>query len=161
MSARLNRANAGAALLAAAAAMIVAACSLFVPRLQAPRLSVVSIELGKSDFFLQHLKVRMRVENPNDRALPVRSLTYALEIAGEEAAHGASSASFTVPPLGEAEFDMDVTANLASTLLRLLLARGDGSDADRVAYRLQGKVELSHGLLRSIPFDARGSFSLK
>lgn len=160
MSARIDRASVGVALLAAASALI-AACSLFVPKLQAPRLSVVSIELARSDFFEQHLKVRMLVENPNDRALPVRSLLYTLEIAGEEAAHGASSASFTVPPLGEAQFDMDVTANLAGTLLKLLLARGDGSDADRVAYRLRGKVELSHGLLRSIPFDERGSFSLK
>ena len=160
MSARLDRASAGVALLAAAAALI-AGCSLFVPKLKAPRLSVVSIELAKSDFFLQHLKVRLRVENPNNRSLPVRSLDYTLEIADEEAAHGASSASFTVPPLGQAQFDMDVTANLAGTLLKLLLARGAGSEADRVTYRLQGKVELSQGLLRSIPFDERGAFSLK
>jgi LEA14-like dessication related protein len=144
----------------AAAVVMAAACSLFVPKLQAPKLSVVSIKLGKSDFFQQRMRINLRVENPNDRALPVRSLYYDLDIAGEEAAHGVSSASFTVPPLGETQFDMDVTANLAGTLLRLLLARGEPA-ADRVAYHIRGKVELSHGLLRSIPFDEQGSFTLK
>jgi LEA14-like dessication related protein len=160
MRLRWNRLKAGIVVLAVAVA-VASACSLLAPKLQAPSLSVVSIELAKSDFFVQRLKVRVRVENPNDRALPIKSLSYDLEIEGEEAAHGASSASFTVPPLGEAQFDMDVTANLAGALLKLLLARGDGSAADSVAYHIRGKVELSRGLLRSIPFDERGSFSLK
>jgi LEA14-like dessication related protein len=153
--------KAGVAVLAAAAASIAAACSLFVPKLKAPTLSVEGIELGRSDFFQQRVKVHVRVQNPNDRALPVRSLSYTLEIAGDEAARGVSSASFTVPPLGEAQFDMDVTANLAGTLLKLLIARGNGAPSDRVEYHLSGKVELSRGLLRSIPFDERGSVSLR
>lgn len=149
----------GLVLLAAAAALATAGCSLFVPKLETPHLTVVSIELGRSSFLTQHLTVQLRVENPNDRALPVRALSYTLDIAGEEAAHGATHAAFTVPPKGSAQFDMDVTANLAGTLLRLLLANGGRSG--EVGYRLMGRVELSRGMLRSIPFDERGTFSLK
>ncbi|HUN74570.1 MAG TPA: LEA type 2 family protein [Steroidobacteraceae bacterium] len=161
MSTRLHRAKAAMAMLAAGAAIVATACSLFVPKVRAPTLSIVGIDLGRSDFFQQRLKVHVRVENPNDRELPVRSVSYTLDIAGEEAAEGASSASFIVPPLGDAQFDMDVTANLAGTVLKLLLARGDGSAAGSVAYHIRGKVELSQGIWRSIPFDERGSFSLR
>jgi LEA14-like dessication related protein len=161
MNTRIRGMRLGAALLPALVALVAVGCSIFVPKLAAPRLSVVSIGLGKSNFLTQHLDVRLRVENPNDRALPVKALSYTLEVAGEEAAHGVSTAGFTVPPLGASEFDMDVTANLAGTLLRLLLANGAASRSAGVGYHITGKVELSRGMFRSIPFDARGSFSLK
>lgn len=136
-----------------------AACSMFKPKFIPPQLSIVSVQLERSDLFAQHLKVRMRVDNPNDLALPVEGLSYTLDVAGQEAAQGVSTASFTVPALGEAEFDMDVTANLAGTLLRLL-SRGD-SLSSAIDYHIAGKVRLSHGLLRSVPFDKRGTFTLR
>lgn len=151
--------NANARLLVLGACSLLAACSLLVPRLQAPSLSIESIALERSDLITQHLKVHMRVDNPNDRALPVKGLSYTLYVEGEEAAQGVSDASFTVPALGEAEFDMHVTANMAGTLLRLLAG---GADArDRIDYRIVGKVELSSGLMRSISFDRRATFSLR
>ncbi|HTX24592.1 MAG TPA: LEA type 2 family protein [Steroidobacteraceae bacterium] len=131
-----------------------------MPKLAAPRLSVVSVQLGRSDLLTQHLTLRLRVANPNDRALSIKGLSYTLTVAGEEAARGISSASFTVPPLGEAEFDTEVTANMAGVLLRLLFHRG-GAAGDRIDYHLTGKVELASGLLRSIAFDEHGSFSLR
>ncbi len=155
----MRRAGLQSALIAVGAALLAAGCSLFVPKFESPRLSIVGMELGKSNFLTQHLTVRLRVENPNDRALPVKGLSYRLMIAGEDAAEGVSRASFTVPPNGAAQFDMDVTANLAGTLLRLLL--GNGAHSREVPYHLTGRVELSRGMLRSIPFDKHGSFALR
>ena len=68
--------------------------------------------------------------------------------------------ALVVPARGEAEFDMNVTTNLAGTLLKFL-GRGSDAPGQSVAYRLTGKVSLSEGLLRSIPFDERGSFRLQ
>ena len=96
------------------ALLAIAGCSTLVPKLEAPRLSIVNIELLKSDLLQQQLRVRMRVQNPNDRALPIRSITYSIEVAGEEFAHGDSDRNFIVPALGETEFDVNVTANAAS-----------------------------------------------
>jgi len=135
-----------------------AACSMLMPKLAPPRLSVVGIELVSSNLLVQHLRVRMHVENPNDRALPVEGLSYVLDVAGVEAARGASTESFTVPPLGDAEFEMDVTANLAGTLLRLV---SRAAPSGRIDYRIFGKVRLAHGLLRSIPFDEHGTLTLR
>jgi hypothetical protein len=63
-----------------------------------------------------------------------------------------------VPALGESDFDMNMTTNLASTLMKLL---GHGGSASSVAYHLSGKVSLSEGFLRSVPFDQKGTFKLR
>jgi LEA14-like dessication related protein len=139
------------------AVLALAGCSLFVPRLERPKLSVVNVEIQKSTLWTQQLRVRMHVQNPNERALPIKGLTYVLEVNGQEFAHGESAASFVVPALGEAEFDTNVTANLAGTLITML---GHGSEQS-VAYHLSGKVSLSEGLLRSLPFDEHGTFKLQ
>jgi LEA14-like dessication related protein len=107
----------------------------------------------KSDLWHQELKLRMRVQNPNDRALPVKGLWYELDVGDQELAHGMSGDSFVVPALGEAEFDMSVSANMASMLFKVL-SQGN----NQVDYHLKGKIALSAGLFRSIPFNEQGSF---
>ena len=138
---------------------LLAACAL-APKLATPRLSVAEVQVVSGDLWEQHLRVRVHVENPNDRALPVSGLEYTLEVEGERFASGQSAASFTVPALGTADFDMNVTTNLAGTLVKLL-GRGADARAAPVQYRLVGKVSLSAGLMRSIPFETEGSFSLQ
>jgi LEA14-like dessication related protein len=135
------------------------ACSSLVPHLETPKLSIVNVEVLKSELWEQRMKVRMRVQNPNDRALPIKGLSYVVDVAGQEFAHGVSAESFIVPALGEAEFDMSVTANMASALLRIL--GGKNSVGDQVEYRLRGKVALSEGFMRSIPFEDTGTFKLR
>src|SRR5580658_1546388 len=125
-------------------------CAL-APRFETPQLSIVNVQVLSSDFLAQHVRVRLRVQNPNDRALAV---------GGQPFASGESAASFVVPALGEAEFDTNVTTNLAGTLMTLL-SRGADSGTQKIEYRLSGKLSLSSGLLRSIPFDERGTFSLQ
>jgi LEA14-like dessication related protein len=142
-----------------AGALALGGCSLFVPKLETPQLSVINVEMLKSDLWEQRMKVRMRVVNPNDRPIPVKGLTVALEVQGQELAHGVSAAAFNVPSLGEAEFDMNMTANMAGALIGLL--GNHGSMADSVDYRLTGKISLSEGIMRSIPFEDHGTFSLK
>ncbi len=134
-----------------------AGCSLFVPKLAAPHLSVVGVELQKGALWQQKLKVRMHVENPNDRVLPIKGIVYSLDVNGQEFAHGESAASFVVPALGEAEFDMNMTANMAGTIISLL---SHGTNAN-VEYHLTGKISLTEGLLRSVPFDQHGTFRLQ
>ena len=130
-----------------------------MPKLETPKLSVVNVEVQKSDLWEQRMKVRMRVQNPNDRPIPVKGLTVALDVQGQELAHGVSAASFDVPALGEAEFDMNMTANMAGALIKMLGSRNQM--ADSIDYRVTGKISLSEGMLRSIPFEDRGTFNLK
>ena len=135
------------------ATLSLSGCSLFVPKLEKPTLSVVNVQMLKSDLWHQELRVRLRVQNPNDRTLPIQGLSYELDLDEQEFAHGESGESFVVPALGEAEFDMSVSTNMASILFKVL-----GQQNNQVNYRIKGKISLSSGLLRSLSFDDHGTF---
>lgn len=126
-------------------------------RLTPPQLQVMQVSLLRGDLLSQELRVRMRVQNPNDVALPVRGITYEVQVAGETFANGESERDFTVPALGDTEFDVDVKANAAAALLRLLGNRDRGNPQ----YRILGKVKLASGMLRTIPFDHTGTLQLR
>lgn len=146
-----------------AAALFFTACSALAPQLEAPNLSVVGMELLESDIFQQRVKLKLRVQNPNDRELPVKGVSTQVELNGEEFATGVSSAQFTVPALGESEFDMIITANMAGMLVQVLGRKGGkgAKDLEPIEYRVKGKVSLASGLLRSIPFDEKGTLKLE
>jgi len=144
-------------------ALVALACALLagcaaLPKLEAPKLSVLSLKMQSADIFSQRLQVRMRVMNPNARELPIKGIEYRIEVNDAELAQGQTDIPFVVPAMGEAEFDVQVTANLASALARFLSRRGAQETLD---YRLIGSVALSSGFLRRIPFDERGSVKLK
>lgn len=132
-------------------------CALFASRLTPPRLSIVNVQIRRADFWQQRLRLRVRVRNPNNLSLAVRTVSYVLDIDGQHIASGICAEGFTVPARGAAEFDTQVTANMAGALLTIL-ANGRNRP---VRYRLTGKVQLAHGWLRSLPFDERGTFTLR
>jgi len=154
----ITRAARPLALLLVLAAGALAGCTT-VSNLETPRLSLVGIELQDASFFEQRLRVRLRVKNPNDLVLPVRGLDVVFELDGEEFATGTSARAFDVPALGEAEFDMLVTANAATALLRIF-EKDRGGRIETLDYRIRGKLSTRLGLLRSVPFDERGKLSL-
>lgn len=151
--------------LAALAALLVvlaipAGCTSLFPRLETPRLSLVSVEMAEATLFEQRLVVRLRVQNPNDIALPVRGLTVDFELAGQQFAQGVSARAFEVPAFGEAEFDMMITANAATALLKLA-TQGDALKREALDYRIRGKLNTRLGMLRSVPFEETGKIPLK
>jgi LEA14-like dessication related protein len=143
--------------LALAALIALAGCASTL-KLETPRLSVISMKVQSADLFSQRMLVRMRVVNPNTRELPVKGISYRIEVNDAELAQGLTDTPFVVPALGEAEFDVQVTANLATALSQILSRKGS---SDTLDYRMVGNVSLSSGFLRRIPFDERGSVKLK
>jgi LEA14-like dessication related protein len=144
------------AVLSSALLGLLAGCASTL-QLEAPKLSVISMKVQSADIFSQRLQVRMRVQNPNARELPIKGISYRIEVDDSELAQGLTDTPFVVPAMGEAEFDVQVTANLAGALAKYLSRRS----SDTLDYRLVGDVALSSGFLRRIPFDERGSVKLK
>jgi LEA14-like dessication related protein len=144
------------ALLAAAA---LAACAALAPHFEHPRLYLVGVEIRDATLGEQHFRVRMRVQNPNDRPLPVRGIDYTIRLGEDDFGTGSSVSAFTVPPRGEAEFEMLMTTNLAATLWKVLPRLKDS--AQPLEYRLVGKVRTDLAFLSSIPFDERGTFAVR
>ena len=136
-----------------------AACSLVAPKFNRPNVSVVSIEMRNGNFLQQNFAVKLNIQNPNDRALPVSGLHVELKVDGEEIASGVSDRAFVVPALGESEFDMTIKANLAVAVLKL--ADRMNQHADSVDYDLTGAASIDLPFFHDLPFHQTGSFPLR
>lgn len=134
-----------------------AGCGSFGPQIEPPRLTIVRVAMTSADIFNQQFLVRLHVENPNDRELPVRGIDYQLFLQGDSFAEGVSEKPFVVPALGETEFDMTVRTNFVSGVGRLL-SRLNGRT--QVEYVLEGKVLTDLGMIKRIPFQESGTVSL-
>jgi LEA14-like dessication related protein len=136
---------------------ILTGCSALAPKLEAPRLTLVSAAMTSGDIFSQTFRLRMHVQNPNDRELPVRGIDYQLFLEGDSFAEGISDRPFVVPALGETEFDLIVRTNFVSSIGRLL-SRLHGKD--EVEYVIEGKVLTDIGMFKKIPFQESGTVNL-
>lgn len=106
----------------------------------------------------QNFAVRLNIQNPNDRALPVRGLHAQLNVGGETIANGVSDRAVIVPAFGESEFDMTISANLALALLKL--ADRANNHAEAIDYELTGEASIDLPFLHNLPFHQSGSFKL-
>jgi LEA14-like dessication related protein len=135
----------------------VVGCSSLGPKIETPRLMIVSVAMTSVDIFSQQFLVRMNVQNPNDRELVVKGIDYQLFLEGDSFAEGVSNAPFVLPALGETEFDLTVRTNFVSSMGRLL-SRLNGRDD--VQYLIEGKVFTDLGMIRKIPFRESGTVKL-
>lgn len=135
-----------------------AGCTGLPSDLRTPEVSFVGMRALEAGLFEQRLEVRMLVRNPNIIDLPVKGLDVDVELADEPFAHGVSAREFIVPAQGEAEFDMIVTANAATALMKI--AQSDRKSREAIGYRVKGRLSTRLGLLRSIPFDDSGTVAL-
>lgn len=135
-----------------------AGCTGLPSDLRTPEVSFVGMRALEAGLFEQRLEVRMLVRNPNIIDLPVKGLDVEVELADEPFAHGVSAREFIVPAQGEAEFDMIVTANAATALMKI--AGSDRKSREAIGYRVKGRLSTRLGLLRSIPFDESGTVAL-
>jgi LEA14-like dessication related protein len=140
-------------------AAVLSGCSLLQPHFKRPDVTVVAVEMRKGNFLQQDFAVKLHVENPNERDLPVLRLEVRLSVAGDEIASGVSDHPFAVPARGDAEFDLTVTANLALALLKL--GNKLNEHADSIDYQVDGAASIDLPFLRNLPFHQTGSLSLK
>ena len=134
------------------------ACSLMAPKFNRPNITLISIEMRGGNLLQQNFAVRLNIQNPNDRALPVRGLHTELNVGGEQIASGVSDRAVVIPAFGEAEFDMTISANLALALAKL--ADRAISRADSIDYDLTGAASIDLPFLRSLPFHQSGTLKL-
>jgi LEA14-like dessication related protein len=134
------------------------ACSLMAPKFNRPDVTVISIEMRGGNLLQQNFAVKLNIQNPNDRALPVRGLHTELSVGGEQIASGVSDRAVVIPAYGESEFDMTITANLALTLLKL--TDKAAQHADSIDYDLTGAASIDLPFLRNLAFHQTGTFKL-
>jgi hypothetical protein len=139
-------------------ALALSACSLVRPHFDQPVVRVVAVELRGGNLLQQNFAVKLNVQNPNARALPVRELTFALKVDGVEVASGLSEQAFLVPAFGDADFSMNIGANLALAVLKLVDKRQQ--HADSLEYELTGTARIDLPFRSQIGFHQNGSLPL-
>jgi LEA14-like dessication related protein len=137
--------------------LALSACSLFAPKFERPNVTVIGIEMRGGNLLQQRFAVKLNIQNPNDRALPVRGLQAHLNVGGEEIASGVSDRSVTVPAFGESEFDMTINANIALALLKLA---DKTNRSDSIDYEIKGEASIDLPFLRNLPFRQTGTLKL-
>jgi len=136
-------------------AVLLSACA--VMQLQPPDITPTAVELTDVALDQQHFKVTLHVQNPNDRALPIKYVKCALQVEGVEVGRGESATAFNVPAHGETDFDMIVTTNVASSVPDLLVRVVRGGKLP--SYRISGTVNPDIAYLPPIPFWKSGQIT--
>lgn len=137
---------------------ILAGCASLRPQLEQPSISLANIEIGEVGLLQQRYLLTLNVQNPNNFAIPVRGMSYAVQLAGSDFARGVSPKSFSIPAYGESQVQVEMTTNALSILRKL--QQLINSDADAVSYQLSGKLDVGLSGVGTVPFRNAGEFKL-
>jgi LEA14-like dessication related protein len=101
--------------------------------------AVAGIEPMQGEGLELRMLVSLRVQNPNDAPLDYDGVYVRLEVQDKTFATGVSDARGSVPRFGESVIEVPVTVSMLR-LVRQALGMFDGEPADKVSYRLTGKL---------------------
>jgi LEA14-like dessication related protein len=139
--------------------LLIGGCAALQPQIERPRLELANIEVKELGLFQQRFLVTLRAQNPNAVALPIRGLTYALDLEGSEFASGATATPFTLPAYGETDVQLELSTSLMRTGQWLFdrLKKG-GTTMD---YRIRGDIDVARTGVGRIPFENTGQVDLR
>lgn len=131
-------------------------CSTLVKKLHpaAPKVELIGITPVKVEVLQQTFKLTLRLQNPNDFALPILGLQFVAAVNGENFASGVSNKEVTIPALGEAKMEVEVRSGLMQIIKNLSRL----GSAKSLNYALKGSVNID-GLPMRIPFNETGTLT--
>ena len=132
------------------------ACSFFGGYQETPRVSLVSIQPLEMGLLEQRYGLQLRIMNPNDEAIPMKGLSYSIDINGHEFAYGVSRQPVSIPAFSEALLDVEVVSNLLNVMQQF--QEMSSAENDRLSYRLRGKLSLEKSLAK-LPFNVEGNLN--
>ena len=136
--------------------VLLTACSFFGGYQETPRVSLVSIQPIEMGLLEQRYGLQLRIMNPNDDEIPVKGLSYSIEINGHEFAYGVSRQPVSIPAFSEALLDVEVVSNLLNVMQQFQEMNSENSDS--LSYRLRGKISLKNSLAK-LPFNVEGQLT--
>lgn len=136
------------------AVALLASCSL-LPKLEAPDVQLVGLQLLPSQGMEQQIRVSLRIQNPNNRDIPLDGLSLKLGLAGHDLLSGGNKLATTLPALGSTRMDVDLSLNLLAGLgLVQTLMKNPNQPLE---YHLTGKAFMSETLMPNVPFEHKGT----
>lgn len=143
----------------AAAAVTLSGCAGVETYIESPYVSLNRVEVTRLDFDSQTVLLGFGVTNPNPFPLPVRSLTYGIDLDGHRFASGETEAGFTVPAQSDSAFAISVDLDLLKTAPRLIHILREGARRD-IPYQLEGRFQVDVPLAPPVTFENAGTIQL-
>ncbi len=119
------------------------------------RVSLAGIEPLTNEGLEARFAVKLRVQNPNDKALYFDGVFIDIELQEKSFGTGVSDQRGNVPRFGETLVVVPVTVPLTSVVRQFLGVASSKGSFDRVSYRLRGRLGGSR-LFGGVRFDKQG-----
>jgi LEA14-like dessication related protein len=126
----------------------------------APSVKLSNVQVTRIDLDDQTFLLAFEVNNPNPFPLPVRTISYGVELDGFRFASGETQGEFTVPASGDGSFAISVDVDLMRTSPQLLFIVRDGVRRD-IPYELTGRFEVDIPLAPALSFRNDGTIRLQ
>ena len=139
---------------------LLASCAGSGAVISAPGVTLRNVELTRLGSDSQTFLLGFDVSNPNPFPLPVRSISYGVELDGYRFASGRAESDFTIPAQGDGAFAISVELDLLASTPQLLYIVNDSLRRD-IGYELEGELGVDLPLIRPVPFNAAGSIRLQ
>jgi LEA14-like dessication related protein len=139
-------------------AFLLSACNGLGGAFQQPEISITSFALAPGSTGLAPVfNIGLRVVNPNRSSLPLRGMTYSVEVDGNRVLNGASPDLPTVRAYDTADILIEARPDLlgSARLLSDLFARQRSS----LGYTFRARIDLG-GLLPFVNVEESGNFGL-
>jgi LEA14-like dessication related protein len=135
-----------------------AGCAALQPRAEPPEVEFEQIRLVSSTLQTQRYAVKLRVFNPNRFDVPIRDLTYLLDLDGQAFASGQLDPGPTLPARQTIPVELMFETDLATTARRAVgwFLRGKTS----VDFRLTGEARIRRMGVPTIRFEESGTLTL-
>ncbi len=140
----------------AAAALSLASCAALLGR-DPLQVTVAGVDPLPGEGMELRMRVKLRVQNPNDTPIDYDGLYVRLQLLGSTVATGVSDERGTIPRFGEALVSVPVSASPLRLGLSIFGAMGK-APVGKIPYRLEGK--LNGPAFGSMRFESQGELAL-
>lgn len=138
---------------------LLAGCASTGALVDVPQVSLRSVAVKDVDLKSQTFELDFDVINPNPFPLPIRSISYGVELDGYRFATGETQGAFTVPASSDGSFAISVDLNLMRTAPALFFIVREGVYRE-IPYELKGEFDLDIPFAEPIAFRTEGQIQL-
>src|SRR5687767_9810607 len=86
------------------------------------------------------MRVKLRIQNPNEAPIEYDGVSLKLEVEGDTYASGVSDARGTIPRFGEAVLEVPVTMSTMRVAMQAYALMRDGKPPEKLRYKVKGKL---------------------
>jgi LEA14-like dessication related protein len=133
-------------------------CASLVPQLDPPQVTVENIRSLPVEGSGPRFLITIRIVNPNEQALDIAGIAYAIELMDRELVTGVTNEVPVIEGYSEGSIDLEAGVNLFE-FLRLLAGLGQ-AQTDAINYKVTAKVDF-RGLLPTQRVEKTGAINLR